>query len=96
MTTEEDDWLDEVLLADDPKSKRMWKRDAIGTTTPVAMRGIPRYGQITVKVPIADWRTFKRHIDSRQQSMGTWLRQAVGAKMLAEGVPASEIEGFNK
>ena len=94
--TTEDDWLDEQLLADDPKSERMWKRDAIGMNKPEAMKGLPRTAQITVKVPIVMWRVYRQHLNASGMTMGAFLRQAIGEKMLRDGVPASEIEGWFK
>ncbi len=92
----EEDWLDEQLLADDPPSPRRWRRDATGMDSPSAMKGVPRYGQLATKVPIADWRRMKAHIDGQGNTLGRYIRNAIGARMVKEGVPAEEIEGFIK
>lgn len=97
LTDDPEDWLDAELLADDPPSPRMWRREANGgLDMPTAMRAVPLNGQITVKVGIAYWRRMKRHVDASDETLGTWVRGAVAARLLKEGVPASEIEGFLK
>jgi len=94
--TTDDDWLDDLLLEEDPKSARMWKRDSIGMNKPEAMKGVPRFGQATCRVSIVLWRRMKQHTDSLDTNIGTFFRRAIGEKMLRDGVPASEIEGWLK
>lgn len=92
MTTEDEDWLDEQLLADDIISSPGWRRAARGgRTVNGAIAGIPRKGQLTTRIPIAQWRFIKEHVDARGIPLGTYIRQAIGARMIAEGVDPADV-----
>lgn len=88
-----DDWLDEQLLADDITSDPGWRRAARGDrTVNRAIQGIPRRGQLTTRIPIEQWRFIKRHVDALGVPLGTYIRQAVGARMISEGVDPADVE----
>lgn len=88
-----DDWLDEQLLADDITSDPNWRRAARGgRTVSHAIAGLPRRGQLTTRIPIEQWRFIKRHVDRLGVPLGTYIRQAVGARMIAEGVDPRDVE----
>jgi hypothetical protein len=93
MKDEAEDWLDEQLLADDIVSSPGWRRKARGgRTVNQAIAGIPRKGQLTTRIPIAQWRLVKEHVDSLGIPLGRYIRQAVGARMIAEGVDPADVE----
>lgn len=77
-----DDWLDELLTADDA-SKRGWKRTAIGT--PRDQIAMPTTGQFNCRVPINEWRIIRKHVRAQRHTLGTWMRHALAAKYIAEG-----------
>ena len=80
----DDDWLDELLLADDV-SARGWKRTAIGAPNHEVSRHMPRTGQFNCKVPIEQWRVIRKHIRGQRVTMGMWMRHALAAKYISEG-----------
>ncbi|MCJ7726657.1 MAG: hypothetical protein MUP76_09765 [Acidimicrobiia bacterium] len=93
MSGDADEWLDEHLLADDITSSPGWRRAARGgRTVNAAIAGIPRHGQLTTRVPIEQWRVVKKHVDSLGIPLGAYMRQAIGARMLSEGVPRADVE----
>ena len=93
----EDDWLDAELLADDPPSETRWRRKAQDNVTMGhALRALPKMAQLTVKVPIEEWRTMKRHLDATGQYQGQFIRRAVAARLVTEGVPPEKLESFRK
>jgi len=88
-----DEWLDEQLLADDITSSPGWRRAARGgRTVNQAIAGIPRTGQFTTRVPIEQWRLVKEHVDRLGVGLGTYIRQAVGERMIREGVDPAAVE----
>lgn len=88
----DDDWLDDRLLEAD-KNERNWARRALnGTSIADAMAGVPRLGQITVKVPIQMWRDWKAHVVKGGLSQQKWLRQAIAAKLDSEGADRAVVQ----
>jgi hypothetical protein len=95
-TVDPEDWLDEQLLADDAPTRRFWRRQAVGVPRNVAIRAVPRRAQLTTVVRIEEWRLFKRHCAKFDVSMGCYVRQAIGARMVSEGVDPETIRDFLK
>lgn len=90
-----DDWLDDQLLADDPPSTRNWRRRALnGMPVSDALMGIPKNGTALLEVPMDSWRLMKAHCQARNLSLAAFLREAVGMRMLAEGVPREMLDDF--
>ena len=90
---DQSDWLDEQLLADDAPSDPAWRRRARGgRTVNGAIAGVPRKGQLTTRIPIEQWRFVKTHVDRLGVPLGTYIRQAVGMRMISEGVDPQAID----
>jgi hypothetical protein len=87
---ENEDWLDEALLTDDV-SARGWKRKAVGMPAHEAALRVPRTGQLNATIPIEQWRIVRAHCRDQGVSLGMFLRHAIAAKLVAEGVNADLI-----
>jgi hypothetical protein len=93
--SDDDEWLDEQLLADDITSSPGWKRKARGgRTVNQAIAGIPRQGQLTTRVPIDLWRAIKDHVDARGVALGSYIREAVGERMAREGADPAIVQAI--
>ena len=90
MAETDEDWLDEQLLADD-RSARGWKRRAVGMSAHEAVLRVPRQGQLTAKIPIEQWRIVRAHCRVQGVSLGMFLRHAIAAKLISEGVDPATI-----
>jgi hypothetical protein len=86
-----DDDIDHALLAADGPSTRGWTARARGMDMTEAMRGMRTYAQITIDLPIEQWRTVKAHIDTVGTGQGAYLRQALATRLISEGINPDDI-----
>ncbi len=94
-TTEDDDWLDDVILSDDV-SQKFWARRALGgMSVNDAMMGVPHRGQLLAVTPIAVHRKIQDHIKASGRTQSEWLRQAVALKVAQEGGDPSIVEALS-
>lgn len=89
----DDDWLDEELLADDV-SVSGWPTRSVGVGRTKAMLGMPTFGILRCKVPIATWRVVQQHCIERHIGVHTFVRQAIGMRMVNEGVNPADIDNL--
>ena len=60
MTDDPNEWLDDILLADDPKSRRNWTRRSLsGLSVQECIKAIPTNGQIQLRLPMQEYRFFR-------------------------------------
>ena len=91
----DDDWLDAQLLADDPSSAPGWRRRSLnGMKVTDALMGIPKHGNSLMTVALDSHRLMQAHCKSRGITQGAFLREAVGMRLLAEGVPREQLGDF--
>jgi hypothetical protein len=55
------------------------------------MTGIRPYAQITIDIPIEQWRLVKRHIDTIGEGQSAYMRQALAARLINEGMNPDDI-----
>lgn len=91
----DDDWLDEQLLAGDTTLDPRWRRNSLnGMKVTDALMGIPKYGHALLVVPLDGYRTLNRHVQATGTTQRAFMRRAVGALLLAEGVPRDQLNDF--
>lgn len=61
-----------------------------------AVLRVPRTGQLTVKIPIEQWRLVRAHCRRQGVSLGMFLRHAIAAKLIAEGVDPADIADLTR
>ena len=84
----------ERLIIGDDRSRRGWRRRAVGASRAVALAEVPRIGTLLTRFPIEPLRILQRHIHDRDLNQAQWLREAAVARYLREGGDSTVAEAL--